>query len=157
MRFSDLFVSYKIRMKDIDRTISFRGLSLYRKVFAILLFVLVSFLLIGIVFKAEIMMWISIASILLLFMVLSFFDSKKRNLETMLKDHYIPYSNSVMAMLRSLLEEYNIDYTKDDVIDLLIEQAESERENCDYIKPLIRPFKVMAGLIIPIAAYIGKK
>lgn len=75
----------------------------------------------------------------------------------MLKDHYMPYSNSVMVMLRSLLEEYNIDYTKDDVIDLLIEQAESERENCDYIKPLIRPFKVMVGLIIPIAAYIGKK
>lgn len=73
MRFSDLFVSYKIRMKDIDRTTSFRDLPLYRKVFAILLFVLVSFLLIGIVFKAEIMMLISIAFILLLFMVLSFF------------------------------------------------------------------------------------
>lgn len=69
----------------------------------------------------------------------------------------MPYSNSVMVMLRSLLEESNIDYTKDDVIDLLIEQAESERENCDYIKLLIRPFKVMVGLIIPIAAYIGKK
>lgn len=47
MRFCDLFISYKIGLKDIKSTIPFTKLPLYRKIFVIILFAsaIISFIL----------------------------------------------------------------------------------------------------------------
>lgn len=102
MRFYDLFISYKIGLKDIKTPITFTKLPLYRKVFLI-------------IFLAEII----ISGILLIFihdlfipMVLNFFllvvfliiDSQKGNTEKMLKDRYIPYSERRMNMIIDVLK-----------------------------------------------------
>lgn len=88
MRFCDLFISYKIGLKDIKSTIPFTKLPLYRKIFVTILFAsaIISFILS--IFKLTWIAYIPLALGVISFMVFLIIDSFKRNLQVMLNEHY---------------------------------------------------------------------
>ena len=98
MRFCDLFISYKIGLKNIKSTIPFTKLPLYRKIFLIILFASVITSSILLIFQQTWFSYIPIGFGILSLIVFFIIDSTKRNLEVMLKGHYIPYSEKRMLM-----------------------------------------------------------
>lgn len=106
MRFFDLFISYKIGLKNIKSTIPFTKLPPYRKIFIILL--LVCSIISGI-FLFFIKKWVSFIPIaigILCIIIFFIIDSTKRNLQVMLKEHYAPYSERRMKMVIDVLKQY---------------------------------------------------
>ena len=157
MRFCDLFISYKIGLKNIKSTIPFTKLPTYRKLFII---ILLASTIISCLFLFFIKKWISLIPIAIGFLsVIAFFiiDSTKRNLQVMLKEHYAPYSEKRMKMVIDVLKEYKIDINDFDSIDRLIDEAKLAQEQCDYIAPLKKPLKTLGAIIIPIIAFIAQK
>lgn len=155
MRFYDLFISYKIGLKDIKTPITFTKLPLYRKVFLI-------------IFLAEII----ISGILLIFihdlfipMVLNFFllvvfliiDSQKGNTEKMLKDRYIPYSERRMNMIIDVLKKYNINIENLDSLDMLIDEAKYAQIQCDFLSQFKKHFKRLWAIIFSIVVFVANK
>lgn len=157
MRFCDLFISYKIGLKNIKSTIPFTKLPLYRKVFMIIL--LTSFILGGIlsIFNQILASYILIGLGVLSLIVFLILDSTKRNLKVMLKEHYIPYSEERMFMTINVLKKYKIDIHDYNVIDMLIEEAKLSQIQCNYIAPLKRPLKTLGAIIVPIIAFVAQK
>lgn len=157
MRFCDLFISYKIGLKNIKSTIPFTKLPLYRKVFMIIL--LTSFILGGIlsIFDQILASYILIGLGVLSLIVFLILDSTKRNLKVMLKAHYIPYSEERMLMTINVLKKYKIDIHDYNVIDMLIEEAKLSQIQCNYIAPLKRPLKTLGAIIVPIIAFVAQK
>lgn len=157
MRFCDLFISYKIGLKNIKSTIPFTKLPLYRKVFMIIL--LTSFILGGIlsIFDQILASYILIGLGVLSLIVFLILDSTKRNLKVMLKEHYIPYSEERMLMTINVLKKYKIDIHDYNVIDMLIEEAKLSQIQCNYIAPLKRPLKTLGAIIVPIIAFVAQK
>lgn len=157
MRFCDLFISYKIGLKNIKSTIPFTKLPLYRKVFMIIL--LTSFILGGIlsIFDQILASYILIGLGVLSLIVFLILDSTKRNLKVMLKEHYIPYSEERMLMTINVLKKYKIDIHDYNVIDMLIEEAKLSQIQCNYIAPLKRPLKTLGAIIVPIIVFVAQK
>lgn len=157
MRFCDLFISYKIRLKNIKSTIPFTKLPLYRKIFVIILFVSTIISCILLIFQqtwaSYIPMGLGILSLIIFFII----DSTKRNLEVMLNEHYTPYSEKRMLMTKNVLENYEIDIHNKSSIDMLIEEAKLAQIQCDYIAPLKKPFKTLGAIIVPIIAFVAQK
>lgn len=92
MRFCDLFISYKIGLKNIKSTIPFTKLPLHRKIFIIILFASAITSGILLIFRQTWASYIPIGLGVLSLIVFFIIDSTKRNLEVMLKEHYTPYS-----------------------------------------------------------------
>lgn len=157
MRFCDFFVDYKIRLKDIKRLIPFTQLPLYRKIAVVILFIIGVIGLIAVVANLRI---ISILVFCILFVLIAIFiliDSKKKNLEIMLSNHYAPYSETRMSMMKELLNKYNIEISDAKSIDLLIEEAKKAQIQSDYLLPIIKPIKALGTIIVPIIVYAAKK
>lgn len=109
MRFCDLFISYKIGLKNIKSTIPFTKLPLYRKIFVIILFASAITSGILLIFRQTWASYIPIGFGALSLIVFFIIDSTKRNLEVMLKEHYTPYSEKRMLMM---LEPGEIDHSE---------------------------------------------
>ena len=157
MRFCDLFISYKIGLKDIKSTIPFTKLPLYRKIFVTILFVLS-------IFKLTWIAYIPLALGVISFIVFLIIDSFKRNLQVMLNEHYSPYnehyspySEKRMQMTVKVLNTYQISIHDFEAIDLLIEEAKIAQIQCDYLAPLKKPLKTHAAIIVPIIVYVAEK
>lgn len=103
MRFCDLFISYKIGLKDIKSTIPFTKLPLYRKIFVIILFASAIISVILSIFKLTWIAYIPLALGVISFIVFLIIDSLKRNLEVMLNEHSSPYSEKRMQMTINVL------------------------------------------------------
>ena len=157
MRFCDLFISYKIGLKDIKSTIPFTKLPLYRKIFVIILFASAIISVILSMFKLTWIAYIPLALGVISFIVFLIIDSLKRNLEVMLNEHYAPYSNSRMKMVIDVLTKYKIDIHNSESLDILIDEAKHAQIHCDYLAPLIKPFKTLGAIIIPIIAFVAQK
>lgn len=167
MRFSDFFIGYKIGLKSLESRIPFRKLPLYRKIAVITAYIcaicVILFAVIGIMtkfiaYKFIPMVTITIVIFVLIFLVVlvtSSVDSTKGNMERMLNCFYKPYSEKRIQMVRRLLEEYKVRDSYQ--IDMLIEEARKNRLQHDYIEPLRKPIKVLAGVVVPIIAYLLKK
>lgn len=157
MRFCDLFISYKLGLKNIKSTIPFTKLPLYRKIFVIILFASAITSGIFLIFRqtlvSNILIGLAILSLIIFFLI----DSTKRNLEVMLKEHYTPYSQKRMLMIINMLKEYEIDIHNASSIDMLIEEAKLAQIQCNYIAPLKKPFKTLGAIVIPIIAFVAKK
>lgn len=157
MRFCDLFISYKIGLKEIKSTVPFTKLPLYRKIAVIATFAItissVTLLLLRLLMAGLITLLVGIISLIIFFII----DSRKRNLKIMLKDHYAPYSEKRMNMVINTLQNYKIDIHNFDSIDLLIEEAQNARIQSDYLAPLKTPIKILSAVIIPIVAYVTRK
>lgn len=157
MRFCDLFISYKIGLKNIKSTIPFTKLQPYRKIFIILF--LVSWI-ISAIFLFFIKNWVSFIPItigILCIITFSIIDSTKRNLQVTLKEYYAPYSERRMKMVIDVLKQYKIDINDFDSIDRLIEEAKLAQIQNDYIASLRKPLNTLGAIIIPIIAYIAQK
>ena len=157
MRFCDLFISYKIGLKNIKSTIPFIKLPLYRKIFVIILFASAITSGILLIFRQT---WASYSPIgcgTLSLIVFFIIDSTKRNLEVMLKEHYTPYSEKRMLMTINVLKKYEIDIHNNTSIDMLIEEAKFAQIQCDYIAPLKKPLKTLGAIIVPIIAFVAQK
>lgn len=157
MRFCDLFISYKIGLKGIKSTIPFTKLPLYRKIFVIIFFASAIISGILLLFNLTLASYIPIALGALSFIVFIIIDSLKRNLEVMLNEHYTPYSENRMNMVIEVLTNYKIDIHNSESLDMLIEEAKHAQINCDYLAPLIKPFKTLGAIIIPIIAFVAQK
>lgn len=157
MRFCDFFVSYKITLKEQKNTIPLVKLPLYRKVCALIFFILLIAIALVFFLKNYILTGIFLILSIVSFIVFLVLDNKKTNLQTMLSEHYQPYSDKRMESIRNLLSEYSIDPTDTDKIDLLISEAEKAQIQCDTLLPLQKPMKALAGLIIPMFAFVAKK
>lgn len=157
MRFCDLFISYKIGLKNIKSTIPFTKLPLYRKIFLIILFASVITSSILLIFQQTWFSYIPIGFGILSLIVFFIIDSTKRNLEVMLKGHYIPYSEKRMLMTIIVLKNYNIDIHNYASIDMLIEEAKLAQIQCDYIAPLKKPLKTLSAIIVPIIIFVAQK
>lgn len=157
MRFCDLFVSYKIGLKSIKNTIPFTKLPFYRKIFMIIFLANAIISMIFLVFQRMWGVYTFLALCILLFLVFFIIDSQKRNLELMLKDYYVPYSEKRMLMTINVLREYKIDIHNSELIDMLIEEAKLAQSQCDYIAPFKKPLKILRTVIVPIIAYLVQK
>ncbi len=158
MRFSDLFISYKIGLKDTKSTIPFTKLPLYRKFF--LIFFLAGIIISGIlliIFKLSFFSFIPVGLSLLSLIVFSIIDSRKNNLKTMLENHYIPYSQKRMNMTIKVLEKYNINIENLNSLDMLIDEAKYAQIQCDYLSQLKKPLKILSAVIIPIIVFVAEK
>ena len=157
MRFCDLFISYKIGLKGIKSTIPFTKLPLYRKIFVIIFFASAIVSGILLLFKLTLASYIPIALGALSFIIFIIIDSLKRNLEAMLDEHYTPYSESRMKMVIEVLTKYNININDPELLDMLINEAKYAQIHCDYLAPLIKPFKTLGAITIAfVAQKIGK-
>lgn len=156
MRFCDLFISYKIGLKNIKNTIPFTKLPLYRKIAVIVTFAITIVSALLFMFKLYIPCFIvfsiGIISLIIFFVV----DSRKNNLEYMLENHYSPYSQERMKMVIDILKKYNINVQNDNTLDLLIDEAQKAQIQCDYLLPLKKPIKVLGAVIFPIIAYVAE-
>lgn len=63
-------------------------------------------------------------------------DSRKNNLELMLKEHYSPYFQKRMNMVIDVLKEYGINVHNINTLDLLIDEAQKAQIQSDYLLPL---------------------
>ena len=157
MRFCDLFISYKIGLKDIKSTIPFTKLLLYRKIFIIILFASTIISVILSMFKVNWIAYIPLALGVISFIVFLIIDSLKRNLEVMLNEHYAPYSENPMKMVIDVLTKYGIDIHDFRLLDMLIDEAQNAQIHCDYLAPLKKPIKTLGAIIIPIIAFVAQK
>lgn len=157
MRFCDLFISYKIGLKNIKSTIPFTKLPLYRKIFVIILFASAITSGILLIFRQTWASYIPIGFGALSLIVFFIIDSTKRNLEVILKEHYTPYSEKRMLMTINVLKKYEIDIHNNTSIDMLIEEAKFAQIQCDYITPLKKPLKTLGAIIVPIIAFVTQK
>ena len=157
MRFCDLFISYKFGLKGIKSTIPFTKLPLYRKIFVIIFFASAIVSGILLLFKLTLASYIPIALGALSFIIFIIIDSLKRNLEVMLDEHYTPYSKSRMKMVIEVLTKYNININDPESLDMLINEAKYAQIHCDYLAPLIKPFKTLGAITIPIIAFVAQK
>lgn len=132
MRFCDLFISYKIALKGLKSTIPFTNLPLYRKIAIIFLFSMAIILSIFYILKMNIAVLITFSTIIILIAIFILIDSRKGNLEIMLKNHYLPYSKKRMDMIIKILQQYQIDIHNTSSINLLIEEAQTAQTQCNY-------------------------
>ena len=157
MRFCDLFISYKIGLKNIKSTIPFTKLPLYRKIFVIILFASTIISGILLIFQQTWASYIPIGLGALSLIAFFIIDSTKRNLKVMLQQHYAPYSEKRMNMTLNVLQYYKIDIHNPNSLDLLIEEAKLAQIQCDYIAPLKIPLKTLGAIIVPILAFVAQK
>lgn len=157
MRFCDLFISYKIGLKDIKSTIPFTKLPLYRKIFIIIFLAGITISGILFIFIQNIFSFIPIGFSLIAVIILAIIESKKDNLKYMLENHYIPYSKKRMDMTIEILKKYNINIENLDSLDMLITEAKHAQISCDFLSQFKKPFKTLGAIIIPIAAFVAKK
>ena len=75
----------------------------------------------------------------------------------MLNEHYEPYSESRIKMVIEVLTKYKIDIHNSEMLDMLIDKAKYAQIHCDYLAPLIKPFKTLGAIIIPIIAFVAQK
>lgn len=136
MRFCDLFISYKIALKGIKNTIPFTDLPLHRKIAIIAIFAITIISGILLILKLNIAALITFSTVITLIAVFIFIDSRKNNLEIMLNDHYLPYSQKRMDMMIKILQQYQIDIHNTSSINLLIEEAQTAQTQYDYFLPL---------------------
>jgi hypothetical protein len=157
MRFCDLFISYKIGLKGIKNLIPFTKLPLHRKIAVVLTFAFS--LLAFILYTLHQFVIALIIVIIAFFLLIVFFiiDSRKKNLEHMLQNHYTLYSQKRMNMVINILNDYKIDITDIDSIDLLITEAQSSQEQSDYLAPLKNPLKMLGTIIVPIVVFAAQK
>jgi len=155
MRFCDFFISYKIGLKGIKSSIPFTKLPLYRKIAVITTFATgLLIIILNLINQKTPALIVLILGILLLIIFLAI-DSTKKNLDTMLQEHYLPYSQSRMNMVTNLLREYNV--YNNNSIDLLISEAQDAQLRCDYFAPLKKSLKALSAIIIPIVVYVAQK
>lgn len=151
------FISYKIGLKGIKSTIPFTKLPLYRKIFVIIFFASAIVSGILLLFKLKLASYIPIALGALSIIIFIIIDSLKSNLEVMLDEYYTPYSESRMKMIIDVLTKYNININTPEALDMLIDEAKYAQIHCDYLAPLIKPFKTLGAIIIPIIAFVAQK
>ena len=157
MRFCDLFISYKIGLKDTKSTIPFTKLPLYRKVFLVIFLTGIIISGILLIFIQNIFSFIPMGLSLISLIIFAIIDSKKDNLRVMLENHYIPYSEKRMNMTIDVLKKYNIDIKNLDSLDMLITEAKYAQIKCDLFSQFKKPFKTLGAIIIPIVVFVAKK
>lgn len=157
MRFCDLFISYKIGLKDIKSTIPFTKLPLYRKVFIIIILVLISLFLIFMLFNQIFYSHVSAALSIFLVLVFYIIDHRKKYIKTILKNSYIPYSIKRMNMVIEILQEYNIDINDIDSLNMLMDEAKHEQIRCDYLLQFKKPLEVLGASITSIIGFFANK
>lgn len=157
MRFCDLFISYKIGLKNLKNTIPFTKLPLYRKIAVITTFAITIVSVLLLMFKLQIASFFTFVIGIVSLLVFIIIDSKKNNLELMLKEHYSPYSQKRMDLVIKVLQEYGIDVHNINKIDLLIGEAQKAQIQSDYLLPLKKPLKILTAIIVPIVAYVAEK
>lgn len=157
MRFCDLFISYKIGLKSIKNTVPFIKLPLYRKIAVIATFSISILSILLFMLKLYIPSYIVFGVNIISIVIFLIIDSRKNNLELMLKKHYSPYSRKRMAMVINILKEYSINVQNINTLNLLIEEAQKAQIQCDYLQPLKKPLKILGAIIFPIIAYVAEK
>ena len=158
MRFCDLFISYKIGLKDIKSTIPFTKLPLYRKIAVVAIFSIIIIIALLQIIKLHVPSLITLGVFILFIVVFTIIDSREKNLELMLKKHYIPYSQKRMNMVINVLHKYNIDVHDTNTIEALIDEAQKAQVQSNYLLPLKKPLKTLnAIIIIPIVTYVAQK
>ncbi|EGF23598.1 hypothetical protein [Fannyhessea vaginae] len=157
MRFLELFMSYKIGLQGIKSTIPFTELPLYRQVCMTVF--LVGLIMTGILYVYIHNLFTLIPSIISVLSVIIFaiIDSRKTNLNYMLKNYYIPYSNQRIQMTIEVLREYNIDFNNVESLNMLIEEAKYAQTECDIFAKFQKPLKTLTAIIVPIAVLTVQK
>lgn len=157
MRFCDLFISYKIGLKDIKSTISFTKLPLYRKIFIIILSVLLSLSLIFLFLNQCFYFHVSVTLVIFLVIVFYIIMYRKRDIKKILKNSYIPYSIKRMNIVIRILQEYNIDINDIDSLNMLMDEAKLEQIKCDYLLSFKKPIKTLGAIIVAIVSFLANK
>ena len=157
MRFCDFFIEYKLGLREISKYIKWSKLPLYRKICIVLMFICLSmFILFAVLRKYIILFLIGILYFILLIVFLLLDSTRKKRLK-MLNNHYKPYSRNRITMVINLLNKYNISQFDTERIDLLINEAHRTKILMDPFLPIIKPFKALCTIVIPISAYVAQK
>lgn len=157
MRFCDLFIAYKLGLKELKTEIPFTQLPLWKKIVIIIYFTF-TILCATMVMLKKYYISLGIFAVLMIFItIIAISDSTMKNKKTMLKNHYIPYSIERMNMVISILKKYKINITDIDSINLLINEAKNAQAQNDNLTPLKGPFKTLGAVVIPIIIFVAQK
>lgn len=160
MRFCDFFLEYKIGIKDVKNYSSWHKLPLYRKVLILLILIYLALIISLLYFEENSHLFISLIFFAVIYIIFSFLDSTKKNLRKMLDNHYIVHSQSHMAVLVNAFKKYELDIYNSYTIDMLIEQAESEKNKHNSFSLTIKKqfsffIKALAFVITCVASKIA--
>lgn len=157
MRFCDFFLDYKIQLKAIKSLIPWTALPKYRKISIIITFITLPLALIFYILKFYIATFITFLIFVIFMISFAILDSRPKNSQLMLNEHYSVYSKKRMDMLSSLLNKYYIKINDNTSIDLLIAEAETAKIDFDPFRSIKKPIKTLSAIIVPIIAYVAQK
>lgn len=157
MRFNNFFIAYKIALKELKHPIEFDKLPLCLQICSILILIELAFVLISIIEAFLIpphtvicpFEW-TVSILVLTVLITLVISSRKSNLKYLLDTFQLPYSKKRMDALLNLLREHRIDYKDNDILDLLIEEAERAQSQCDFLAPFKQPLKTLSTITGPI-------
>lgn len=157
MRFCNFFIEYKLGLDKIENKVTFKDLSLIRKIAIIT--IIISVILAEIMLICNLNIFAIIFFIIPIIPIIIFYiiNFKKEDLERTLNDKYIPYSNKRMNMLIDILKKHNIDICNSYSISLLIEEAQNAQIQTDYLEIISKPFKTLGAIIVVILPIAIKK
>ncbi len=157
MRFNDLFISYKIGLKNVGNNNQFTYWPLSRKVFMISSYTCASICSILFYFVQNSFLYILSGLSIIPLIVYSIIDFKRNNIIERLEKQYIPYSKKRMNMVIETLKKYNINIDDFNSIDMLIMEAELAQTKCDYLSQFKKSFKAFGAIIISIVSFTSNK
>lgn len=157
MRFCDLFIEYKLILKQIDTPIPFKKCPRYRQLLLIMLIMVAVVIIWGfIAFWATdnlIYYFIAFSIFFIFLVVVNLVDGTRKNTEYLLEKHYKKYSRMRMESLKNLLFKYNIRPNDKEKLDLLLEEINDAKIKNDFLQPIKKYVKLFYVLVISVIAY----
>lgn len=138
MRFCDLFIEYKIKLKNFNRSDKRNNKLLpYQKITLILFLIccIASAFLLVLLRNNLLIALVPLTIGFILLVVKYIIDSRKTNVETMLNNNCKPYSKGRMDMTIDVLKNYGINIDNPNTLDMLIAEAKFERRTWDFLSP----------------------
>lgn len=161
MRFCDLFIEYKIKLKEINRSNKHNNKLLpYQKITLTLFLIccIASAFLLVLLRNNLLIALVPLTIGFILLVVKYIIDSRKTNMETMLNNNCKPYSKRRMDMTIGVLKNYGINIDNPNALNMLIAEAKFERITWDFLSPYKKALRPLCTLIIiPIARIFGNK
>ena len=151
--FKNLFISYKIGLKNLGKPIPFHKNSLCMKILIIFSFICIIISIILSMFIQYLFLTIFFAILGIILLII--YDNNTLNYR--LEECFIPYSEKRRKMIIDILKKYKINTENLDSIDMLIEEAKFAQMESGIFEEFKIPFKRSRELIFVLFGTIAGK
>lgn len=146
--FNYLYKKYKVDVLKANNWLSIKELKTYEKIFLVM--IILGGILSGVFSLTDnsIGSYISLVMIFIGFVLILIFRSTKKQQLAIVKERVEPMANDRMQKVVRLLIEFNIDISKEEQLNNLIEQAKKEQAEYDVWKGFKKAFSGMTTYIL---------